>query len=151
MSRPETLDGLITALTELPGLPPADRAARAPELQEAAKGVLAEVRRAAVVEATAQGEDLGLSSARVRADAVPDRQLLGDAIRILLELTDYNPADLMTALRPRIGLDVMARRVQIGVKNLPPGTFTGGPGTAGQRRALAAAADRSMRILGGQG
>ncbi|MFE3454972.1 hypothetical protein ACFXJ8_39220 [Nonomuraea sp. NPDC059194] len=49
---PATLPELIAALQSLAGLAPLDRARRAPELIEAAKGVLADARAVACLEAS---------------------------------------------------------------------------------------------------
>jgi hypothetical protein len=59
--RPSTLEELITALNDLGRMAPVERAAAAPGLAEAAKGILARVRGDAVAEAV----ESGLSQAEV--------------------------------------------------------------------------------------
>ncbi|RZU48825.1 hypothetical protein EV385_0550 [Krasilnikovia cinnamomea] len=70
--RPGTLDDLRAALDELAGLDPVERARRAPELIEAGKTILADVRGHAVAEAldggwgaTALARELGVTRAKV--------------------------------------------------------------------------------------
>jgi hypothetical protein len=72
LDRPSTLPDLITALADLDGLPPIERARRCPDLIEAAKGVLARTRAAAIAEAVARGtsqaaagRELGMSRQKI--------------------------------------------------------------------------------------
>ena len=141
--RPTTVDELIDALAELRKLPAADRAARAPELAHAATSVLSEVRRAAVVEATAQGVDLGLSSAMIRRDTATDHGLLKAALEILaLPSKCKQAAYVAAALAPRATIQARAIRLERGMQHLTREI------TDEDMAILSPAAERAGQILG---
>lgn len=76
MERPATLPDLIAALNDLERADPIDRARRCPDLIEAAKGVLARERAAAMAEAV----DGGMSQAEVGRRLGMSRQKVHDII-----------------------------------------------------------------------
>lgn len=80
LNRPSTLADLISALAALADLPPVERARACPDLIDAAKGVLARERAAAMAEATAPG---GMSKAELARQLGISRSKVGEAI------TDY--------------------------------------------------------------
>lgn len=74
--RPTTLFSLVSALAALPELPPVERARMAPELIEAAKGVLAGVRGEAMQEAL----DAGMTGVALAAELGINRSKVNDAL-----------------------------------------------------------------------
>ncbi|MDQ1022455.1 ParB-like chromosome segregation protein Spo0J [Streptomyces umbrinus] len=77
MTRPATLPELITALQQLAALPPLERARRAPELIDVAKGALAHERGAAIAEAVDSGD---WTQAEIARELGKSRQKIGDML-----------------------------------------------------------------------
>ena len=137
------------ALTRhLAGLPPLERIAAADIAGKNARalvGEIAELRRAAVAEAAAQGLDVPLSGTSVRDAVRPDREALQSALAVLARpgVSSAATRQLAQGLAPRAPLDAVARRVLIGVSHL-----TGNSLNPGEYEMIMGARDRAGQILG---
>ena len=110
----------------LAGLDPLTRMAAADIAREEALalvGRFAEIRRAAIAEADAQGLDVSLSGTSVRDAVRPDREMLQSALAILTRpgVSTAATRQLAQGLAPRARLDAVARRVLAGGTHLQDG------------------------------
>ncbi|GGM82809.1 hypothetical protein GCM10012275_61640 [Longimycelium tulufanense] len=134
----------------LRALPPRERIRAAEEASDEARalvGHFAEIRRAAVVEAHAQGEDVGVSPQKVRDAARRDRELLRAALEVLTRpgVAAVRRDQLAQGLAARAPMYAVAQRVDIGIRHLDTTTITGD-----EHELLMAAHRRALAILGRQ-
>lgn len=117
---------------------------RRPGLGAGLVGRFAEIRRAAIAEADAQGLDVSLSGTSVRDAVRPDREMLQSALEILTRpgVSAAPTRHLAQGLAPRARLDAVARRVLAGVTHLQDGVVS-----AAEHEQLMAAGRRSRQIL----
>lgn len=107
-------------------LAPLHRVAAADAARDEALGLVgefAEIRRQALAEAHAQGEDVELSSSAIREAIRPDRQLLQSALEVLTRdgVSAAKTGQLAAGLKPRAPLEAIARRVLMGLSHLAAG------------------------------
>jgi hypothetical protein len=139
-----------TGLTRwLAELDPLERIAAADDARDEALalvGHFAEIRRAALAEAHAQGLDVALSAQSIRDAVRPDRHLLQSALEILTRpgVSSAAPHQLAQGLAPRAPLEAVARRVLAGVQHLHTEKISGA-----EHDLLMAAHRRARQILPG--
>lgn len=108
-------------------------------------GAVAQARRESITEQVAAGVRPGLSGAAVTNAVRADRDLLVQALHLLLQpgVTGAKPGQLQAGLRANCPINAVARRVAHGMRNLTPGHGLGEP----EMVLLRAAQRRARRIL----
>ncbi len=99
--RPTTLFSLVSALAALPELPPVERARVAPDLIEAAKGVLSGVRGSAMQEAV----DGGMTVVALAAELGINRSKVNDALAAHRAASVADGPVKAFGVRPESGID----------------------------------------------